>query len=89
MTNLEKWCDERKLYRFEGESGTKNLETVLKEIGYKEDGFRYGSAVERFLQDNPGAVEVLLNFISEHFDEKFAVEEEEEELQQRPDCRPY
>lgn len=77
MTGLEKFCNDNDLHHFEGESGTKNLEVVLKEIGYKEDGFRYGSAVERFLQDNPGAVEVLLEFIGEHYAEKFPEEEEE------------
>ena len=71
MSGLQNFLNENKLFHFEGESGSMNLEKVLNEIGYKEDGFKWGSAVERFLQDNPGAVDLLLEFIREHFIDEF------------------
>ena len=48
----------------EGERGVRNLETVCEVLGYGE-GFMRGRAIEEFLQDNPGAVEGLFNFIAE------------------------
>ena len=48
----------------EGERGVQNLENVCEILGYGE-GFMRGRAVEEFLQDNPGAVEGLFNFIAE------------------------
>ena len=48
----------------EGETGVRNLENVCEVLGYGE-GFMRGRAVEEFLQDNPGAVEALFEFIME------------------------
>ena len=48
----------------EGETGVRNLETICETLGYGE-GFMRGRAIEEFLQDNPGAVEGLFNFIAE------------------------
>lgn len=69
--SLSDFLNEHKLFSFEGESGVKKLEVVLKEIGYKESGFAYGSAVENFLQDNPGAIQAILDFIEEHYEDDF------------------
>lgn len=60
---IQKFIDERKLYRNEGETGVKNLETLIQALGYRKHGFRYGELVEVFLVDNPGAVEALQQWI--------------------------
>ena len=48
----------------EGERGYSNLETVCEVLGYGE-GWMRGRAVEEFLQDNPGAIEALFEFVNE------------------------
>lgn len=60
---IQKFIDEKKLYRNEGETGVKNLETLIQALGYRKHGFRYGELVEVFLVDNPGAVEALQQWI--------------------------
>lgn len=77
--SLSDFLNEHKLFSFEGESGVKKLEVVLNEIGYKESGFAYGSAVENFLQDNPGAIQAILDFIEEHYEDDFERYTDEEE----------
>lgn len=52
-----------KKLRFEGDTGVANLNEVAATLGYREAGFRYGSSLERFLSDNPGAQEALLVWI--------------------------
>lgn len=56
---------QEKNFRFEGEIGVKNLNKIAHALGYKEDGLLYGSSFESFLQDNPGCVELIFNWIRE------------------------
>ena len=49
---------------FEGERGVRNLEAMCEALGYGE-GFMRGRAIEEMLQDNPGAVEAVANFLAE------------------------
>lgn len=70
---LQNFLDVKKFYNFEGDRGIERLNVVLNKIGYKESGFQYGSPVEEFLKDNPGAIEKMLEFVEEYFDEKFDV----------------
>lgn len=51
--------------RFEGEPGVENLETVCEMMGYRRTGFRYGSPLESFLADNPGAQSALLEWMAD------------------------
>jgi hypothetical protein len=62
---IEEYCDQKNIRRWEGDQGLDNLNTLLKTIGYKPEGFKYGSPVEKFLTDNPGAIEALIEFISD------------------------
>lgn len=62
---IEKFCEEQKIHRFEGDRGIANLEKVLTALGYKGHSFRYGDPVHAFLSDNSGAVEALLEWINE------------------------
>jgi hypothetical protein len=69
MANLEDLMEEyketNKLYNFEGERGLGNLNKILKAIGYKGHQFLYGSPIESFLSDNPGAIDAMLEWIAE------------------------
>jgi hypothetical protein len=72
---------------FEGTTGVRNLETIAKTLGYNESGFRYGTPIESFLSDNPGAIEAIVEWIGKQnvpewqitLEEEVAPEEEEEE----------
>ncbi len=56
---LDHWQNKEKgRYRLEGDSGVRNFEQLTKDIGYDQ-------GIEHFLADNPGAIETLLEFISE------------------------
>lgn len=46
----------------EGESGTRNLEQLCEVLGYGQ-GFMRGRAIEDFLQDNPGAIQAVVDFV--------------------------
>ena len=48
----------------EGETGYRNLEQMCEALGYGEC-FMRGRAVEEMLQDNPGAVEAVAEFLKE------------------------
>lgn len=63
--------------RSDGESGVRNLAKLCRVIGYKDsmhfgqfdsDG-SYGDLIN-FLEDNPGAVEAVKDFITEHFEDE-------------------
>jgi len=63
--------DENSLHSNEGRSGVENLCQVVRAIGYQDKNFgafsrkgAYGDLIE-FLQDNPGAIEAIYNFIDE------------------------
>jgi hypothetical protein len=57
---LEKWQDQNKVYHFE--MNTKNLSKIVNVIGYGDDMF--GTAVENFLNDNPGAQLAIVEWIA-------------------------
>jgi hypothetical protein len=63
---VERWMDQNKVYRFEGDVGVDNLNQLCKALGYDASGFKYGSSLEQFLSDNPGACEAIVDFISEN-----------------------
>lgn len=63
MSNIQKYIDQEGLHNTEGERGLKNLEQLVEAIGYKRHGFRYGNPIEVFLQDNPGCIEAIQQWI--------------------------
>ena len=64
---IERYLEQNNIWHFNGDRGIEALNKLIKIIGYDEDGFRYGSSLERFLGDNPGAIEALLSWIgSQH-----------------------
>ena len=62
---LENWLDKNKAHNFEGETGLKHLNKLAEALGYREDGFKYGSSLERFLGDNSGACQALIDWIAD------------------------
>jgi hypothetical protein len=56
---IELWCEQNRVHRWEGETGVRNLDKLVRELGYTYDGIR------EFLGDNPGAVEGIVEFIKE------------------------
>ena len=49
----------------EGEAGVRALTDLTTVLGYKATGFMYGSAIETFLADNPGAQQALISWIED------------------------
>jgi hypothetical protein len=82
---LDKFIDENKMYHFEGDTGLKHLNTIAKYLGYREEGYRFGSSLEQFLSDCPGAQEAIINWLRDQSNEEwieslsFDDEEAEEE----------
>jgi len=60
---LEEFCDKKRLYCFEGDRGIEKFEQIVSQLGYEPNGFKYGSLVEVFLADNPGAIQALVEWI--------------------------
>lgn len=65
---VDKYLQDNNIYHFEGDSGVENLEKLVEALGYKDTGFRFGTPVEAFLSDNPGAQELIVEFIREWTD---------------------
>lgn len=88
MSTTEKLLEQSdRHYSLEGESGVEALNFVTKELDYKDDGFRYGSSFERFLADNPGAVEAVLKWIDNNYQnelEELAGSDEDEDEDEEP-----
>jgi hypothetical protein len=51
-------------FRMEGEQGVRNLETMCEHLGYGQC-YMTGNAIVDMLQDNPGAVEAVANFLAD------------------------
>jgi len=55
----------RRSRHLEGDGGCEILEELFEILGWGNTGFRFGSPIESFLSDNPGAQEALVNWIIE------------------------
>ena len=62
---LDKYVEENNLYSFEGDSGLARLNKLCCAMGYNESGFKYGTSLESFLSDNPGACNAIFEWIQE------------------------
>lgn len=62
---VEEYTSFKKMWHFEGDTGMKHLNTLTRDMGYKGHGFEYGSSLEAFLSDNPGAQEAIVTWIRE------------------------
>lgn len=92
---VEKYRDQKQLTRTEGTKGVHNLCELVRALGYKDPQYfgqfspeaSYGDLIY-FLEDNPGAVEAILDFISEQDSSEWKenleselVEDEEEDAE--------
>ena len=62
---LEEYQDQKGMHHFEGDSGLEKMNTLCEAIGYTGHDHKFGTPLETFLSDNPGACEAILEFISE------------------------
>lgn len=62
---VDEWCDQNKCHSFEGDSGLKKFEKLLQALGYERHNFRFGEVIEVFLSDNSGAVNAIIDWITE------------------------
>jgi hypothetical protein len=62
---VDAYCTKKRYFHFEGDSGCEKLENLLSDMGYEGHGLRWGTPIESFLSDNPGAMEALLTWVRE------------------------
>lgn len=60
---VEAYCDKHQLHRWDGINGVDNLNILVAAMGYRGNHFTFGSPLETFLIDNPGAIEAILEWI--------------------------
>lgn len=73
MSLIDDWCETKEEYHgiiAEGEKALDQLNDLCKDLGYKKDGFLYGSSLEKFFLDNPGAVEAIHDWIEENYEDE-------------------
>lgn len=58
---LQKYMDQNRFYHFDGDRGVQRLETVLSEVC----GYGPYNTLQMFLEDNPGAIEAMLQWVGE------------------------
>jgi len=86
MKNLRKYIKHNNLHRTDGHKGVSNLCKLVRALGYRESRhFGQGSTSDlvEFLEDNPGAIEAIIDWIDdngiEDWDETLEIGEEEDE----------
>jgi hypothetical protein len=81
---VDTFLQKKKLYNLEGEAGIKNLNALCFYLGYEEYSYKYGSSLERFLCDNPEAIEAIIDFIknADHYEWHDALAEELDLMEQ-------
>lgn len=57
---VDLYISQKNLYMLEGSTGVKNLEKLLKAI--EGDSF-FGNPIVGFFENNPGAIEAIINWI--------------------------
>lgn len=61
----ELW-DQAQPNHIEGDGGLRSMNEVAEKLGYRGDQYMYGSPLESFLSDNPGAIEAIVAWIATH-----------------------
>ena len=61
---MDRYIDQNQLHCFEGDRGVRNLTKLVNDLGYP--------SLEEFLADNSGAIEAVIEFVTDcgAFDEK-------------------
>lgn len=68
---MSNYLDQNKIYRFEGDHGVENLNKICKELGYGEEGYKYGTSLERFLSDNPSCCDSIIEWITNNMNDEW------------------
>ena len=66
MDNFDIYLDQNRMWHFEGHSGVDKLKKVIRDICDYQDHFR--NNLEEFLADNPGATEMIVEWIRNNID---------------------
>jgi len=62
---MDRFTENEQFSSFESEHGIEQLNKIAKALGYKEEGFKYGSSLEQFLRDNPACQQLIVDWITE------------------------
>lgn len=65
--NFEELLSKKNLHHNEGERALKNLNTLCNDIGYRSEGYKFGSSFESFLKDNSGCVDAIHEWMAKNF----------------------
>lgn len=65
---VQNFMDNERLYCLEGNQGLEALNKLTETLGYTNEQYHQGSALENFLRDNSGACQALVNWIAEWTD---------------------
>lgn len=52
---IEKYCDQEKMYHFEGGRGVNNFEKIIRVLGYRQ--------MDDFLEDNSGCLQAMVEWL--------------------------
>lgn len=63
QSQLNRYFEINEITSFEGARGVRNLEKTLKEVCGYSDAF--GGVLRNFFEDNPGAVEAVLDWVGQ------------------------
>ena len=95
MDNFDIYLDQNRMWHFEGHSGVDKLKKVIRYICDYRDHFQ--NTLEEFLADNPGATEMIVEWIRNNIDsvqewkenlaDQVEIDNEEEEAEQLKDER--
>ena len=58
MSALERYIDDNRMHSFEGDSGVRKFEKLIRDVG----GYH---SLHEFLADNPGAINAMVEFVAE------------------------
>ena len=82
-TNPQLFFSPKGYFRGEGESGVRNLARLCRGLGYADplhygmfEGACYGDLI-MFLEDNPGAVEAICDWIEDNYESELNGESED------------
>jgi len=64
---MQNFIDDGRLH-FESEQSIESLNKIANQLGYEAECFRYGSSFERFIADNPGCCQAIIDWIIKYID---------------------
>lgn len=91
---LNAFCEQNQIYRFEGPDGVESLATIMRTLGYDSKYYKSNEdVIADFLADNSGACEALVNWIGEQSVpewkaklEEVVEDEDEDDIDSCPGC---